>query len=301
MEVIIIPVTDSPLRYPGGKTQMKNFIVDLLKQNALIGSTYIEPFAGGAGLAVSLLYNKMVRKIHINDLDITIYYLWTSILNNTECFIRLINETPITMEEWYRQKEIHINYELYSPLQVGFSTFFLNRTNVSGIITGGPLGGKQQTSKNKLDCRFNKANLIKKIQKIASYKDFITVTNEDASFFIDDYISNMNPNETFIFFDPPYYQQGKNLYSNYYGHKDHLTLCNKIKSLRDYYWITTYDLSREIEKMYQNQRKKIYTLNYSANNKRKAEELLFLSDNISLPDSNYINYIKKDTSIKMIN
>jgi DNA adenine methylase len=293
LEVITIPVTDSPLRYPGGKTQMKKFIVDLLKQNSLEGSTYVEPFAGGAGLAISLLYHNIVKKIHINDLDIRIYYLWDSVLTQTEQLTSLIDRTPITMDEWYQQKSIYNEPELYTPLEVGFSTFFLNRTNVSGIISGGPLGGKEQGGLNKLDCRFNKTNLIKKIEKIASYKDFITVTNKDASKFIERDILKMKKDNTFIFFDPPYYEQGKNLYTNYYSHNDHLALSNKIKSLKNYHWITTYDLSCEINKMYDDQQKKIYTLNYSANNKRKAKEFLFYSNKIALPDSKYITYLQE--------
>lgn len=287
-----MPVTDSPLRYPGGKTQMKKFVIDLIQSLPLEKDiTYVEPYAGGAGVALSLLFNNHVSKIYINDLDPTIYKFWYSILNHTEEFIELINETPITLEQWHYQKSIQTNLSRYTDLQIGFSTFFLNRTNVSGIINGGPIGGKSQSGKYKIDCRFNKKSLIKKINKISQYRDFIIISNYDAGNFITN-IRNMNPKSTFIFFDPPYYKQGQNLYANYYEHDDHINISELITSLREHYWITTYDFSPEIENMYSNENKKVYRLNYSANAVRKAKELLFFSKTITLPDSKNIYFIE---------
>ncbi|MDL4842792.1 DNA adenine methylase [Aquibacillus rhizosphaerae] len=290
--MIIIPVTDSPLRYPGGKTQMKKFVVDILKENT-IHENYVEPFAGGSGVALFLLFNNYVNRIYINDLDPCIYSFWNSVLNQTTEFIKLIEETPVTLKEWHYQRTIQKNPDRFTELEIGFATFFLNRTNVSGIITGGPLGGKNQQSNYKIDCRFNKVNLIKKIKRIASFKEMIELTNHDAEDFISNEICKLNPENTLIFFDPPYYKQGKNLYSNFYDHDDHVSLSEKIKSLTDYFWITTYDSSEEIEKIYSGISQKEYSLNYSANNIRKATELLFYSDRIALPDSENIYYIEK--------
>lgn len=289
--MINIPHTDSPLRYPGGKTQMKKFIVDILNTNS-INNLYVEPFAGGAGVALYLLFNGHVNTIHINDYDRCIYAFWNSILNNTSEFIYLIENAPITIDEWYKQKEIQINSYNYSNLEIGFSTFFLNRTNVSGIITGGPLGGKEQRGKYKLNCRFNKTKLIEKINRIAEYKDQIFISDQDAEIFIVNEISKMDQKNTFIFLDPPYYKQGKNLYTNFYKHEDHVALNKKISSLKEYYWITTYDSAKEISEMYSKHNRKEYILSYSANKKRKASELLFYSDKLVLPDSKNINYLE---------
>ncbi|WP_226087805.1 DNA adenine methylase [Mesobacillus sp. S13] len=290
--MIFLPITDSPLRYPGGKTQMKKFIVDILNSLPSKESmTYVEPFAGGAGVALFLLFNNYVSKIHINDLDPSVYKFWHSVIFNTEHFIEKINNTPITIEEWHHQREIQRNQMKYTDLEIGFSTFYLNRTNVSGIINGGPIGGKQQNGKYKINCRFNKENLINKIRKIGHYQDKITISNLDASEFINKVILKMDPTSTFIFFDPPYYIQGQNLYANYYQHNDHLQISKKIKALNTFFWITTYDYSPEIEKMYQGQNKKIYSLNYSANNVRKAKEILIYSPTITLPNSLNIKFL----------
>jgi DNA adenine methylase len=287
-----MPVTDSPLRYPGGKTQMKKFVIDLIQSLPLEKDiSYVEPYAGGAGVALSLLFNNYVSKIYINDLDPAINKFWRSILYNSEEFIDLINETPVTFEQWQYQKSIQIDMDRYSDLEIGFSTFFLNRTNVSGIINGGPIGGKLQNGNYKIDCRFNKKSLIKKINKISQHKDCIFISNYDAGHFITE-IKEMDPLSTFIFFDPPYYKQGQNLYANYYEHDDHVNISKRITSLSEHYWITTYDYSPEIENMYNDENKRIYSLNYSANAVRKAKELLFFSRTITLPDSKNIVFIE---------
>lgn len=288
-----MPHTDSPLRYPGGKSQLKKFIIDILEKNNINNSTYIEPFAGGAGIAISLLYDNLVDNIIINDLDTSIYYFWKSIIENTSDFIYLIKSTPVTIEQWEKQKMIYNQPDFYSELEVGFATFFLNRTNVSGIISGGPIGGYDQFGSYSIDCRFNKDKLISKIQKIASFKENIHITNFDAVEFINNILIHLDKESTFIFFDPPYYEQGKNLYANFFEHTDHVNLCNHIKSLKDYYWITTYDLSNEIEKMYNLQNTEKFRLRYSANKKRKAAELLFYSDKVKIPFSEKVEFINK--------
>mgnify|MGYP006295107035 CR=1 FL=1 len=288
MEGVEIPVTDSPLRYPGGKTQLKDFIFKLIHVNNINKFTYVEPFAGGAGIAISLILSGKAKKIIINDLDILIYNFWNAVINNTNEFIKKIKETPINIEQWHKLKKIQQNPSDYSSFDVGFSTFFLNRTNRSGIINGGPIGGYKQEGHYKLDCRFNKEKLINKILKIASLKDKIIITNYNALDFIDNTIYYLKQESTFIFFDPPYFKQGKELYANFFTFKDHVYLREKIKSLNKYYWIATYDLCKEISEIYSSEKNSLINLNYSVNQKKKAKELLFYSDKIILPTKNKI-------------
>lgn len=271
-----MPITLSPLRYPGGKSQMSDFIYQLLLSNNISNGIYIEPFAGGAGIAMDLLLKKRVSKVVINDFDIAIYALWYSILNYTGEFIELILDTPINMREWYKQKDIYSNKDSTRLLELGFSTFFLNRTNNSGIITGGPIGGHDQSGDYKIDCRFNKPNLIKKISDISKQREDIALFNLNAVNFIEEVIKeNMDENKTFIFFDPPYYKQGKNLYTNFFNHNDHQELAKSILDLNDYHWITTYDCEDAILELYDDCPTKLYSLQYSARNSRKEKEYLF--------------------------
>lgn len=288
-EVISLPVTDSPLRYPGGKSQLKNFLVELLNDNNLEGVTYVEPFAGGGGLALSLLYSGDVSKIIINDYDIAIWSIWKSIISYPSDFIKIIESTEITAEEWKKQKQIYTNLKeekidkriKEKVLKLAFSTFFLNRTNRSGIIKGGMIGGNEQNSTDKLDCRFNKEKLIAKIKKISSYSSSIRLYNLDAEIFISKVILREDPSKTFVFFDPPYYKKGPDLYSNFYNPEDHQSLGIKVQSLNLICnWITTYDCCDEIKKIYTNSFGIEYRLNYSAATKKRATELMYFSKNL---------------------
>ena len=272
----------SPLRYPGGKYKLYKYIDALVKTNGC--TTYVEPFCGGAAIALELLFNNVVKKIIINDFDYTIYCFWDSVLNNTENFISLILNTEVSIQEWARQKEIRNNLKEYNKLEIGFSTFFLNRTNRSGIIDkAGPIGGKKQTGNYSIDCRFNKEKLIKQILKIASYRDKIQLYNLEALDFIDQVI--LNTRNSFTFFDPPYYSKGPELYTNFYNHHNHVKLANEIvDKMKRRKWIVTYDNAIEIKKMYYNIEQIEFELQYSLQEKKSASEVMFFSKNTNRPD-----------------
>lgn len=266
----------SPLRYPGGKNKTYNYVKQLVLENNC--STYIEPFAGGAAVALNLLLEGIVKKIIINDYDRSIYALWHSIINYPSNLISLINDTDINIEEWYKQKEIQRNKETVPLLKLGFSTLFLNRTNRSGIIKGGVIGGKNQDSKYLMDCRFPKEKLIQKITAISQVSDQIDIYNMDAMVFIDQVIKKTRKSLTF--FDPPYYNKGPSLYTSFYKHQNHVDLANKIqKDLKSRKWIVTYDNASEIKEMYQKLAYIEYYLSYTAQNKKKGIEYMFYSDN----------------------
>lgn len=281
-----MPVTCSPLRYPGGKSQLYSFVRELIKLNIGKDGTYIEPFAGGAGVALQLLINGDVKNIVINDLDNSIHSLWYSLLFHTEELLNLIDKTPINVDEWYKQKIIY-KTESIDPfsLKGGFATLFLNRTNVSGIISGGPIGGFNQGGKYKIDCRFNKSQLIKKIEIISSLRDHISISNIDAELLVREIPLNFSRESTFIFIDPPYFSQGKNLYLKFIDNDKHQNLKNSIDQIDNYKWILTYDKSDVINDIYADLVQKFqYQLRYSANNMRKerAWEYLFASSTTKL-------------------
>lgn len=279
-----MPRTYSPLRYPGGKTQLSRFLMQLLELNKLDDIVYAEPFAGGFGAGLELLFKNKVKSVIINDYDIAIYSIWYAILNETEKFIDDINDIEITIQEWEIQKDKYnkLFEEKRYSYELAFATYFLNRTNRSGIITGGPIGGKNQNSNYKIDCRFNKKDLIKKIIKISEYKEKIQLTNMEANDFISKIILSYKPDEIFAFFDPPYYEQGKNLYTNFFEHDNHVSLKKKIELLTDYFWILTYDNQKAILDIYGEYKKYLYRINYSAANVKKAEEILIHSDSVKI-------------------
>lgn len=295
-----MPRTNSPLRYPGGKSQLLPFVRELISYINPSPVCYCEPFCGGAGIAISLLLNDEVKDIIINDADFGIFSFWKAIVEETDRFVNMINSTPITIDEWNKQKRILLDSTNTSIIkgqysfELGFATFFLNRTNVSGIIKGGVIGGLAQTGKNKLDCRFKKQVLIKKIQAIAKKKDHITITNFDGRELIKMVSSSENADKTFMFVDPPYVKQGKNLYLNALTIDDHNELYGEIKTADQLRWIVTYDDCVEIRNMYNSQDLRRYFIRYSANNRRKASELIAFSKHFAQFESSIVEMEKID-------
>lgn len=267
--------TMSPLRYPGGKSTLYSYTKNIIEKNNLAGCTYIEPFAGGSSLALELLMNNIVSKLVLNDFDPCIYAFWNTVLNNADELINLIETTPINIKEWYKQKEVQLNYTEYTQLDVAFSTLFLNRTNRSGILKAGPIGGKNQDGNYRLDCRFNREDIISRIRKIQKYRSRIHFHNYDVREFLRHIVSRQKKN-CFIFFDPPYYKNGPELYINFFNHDDHLELSKYIKNMNKP-WLLTYDNSTEIRKMYEGENFIEYELQYSAQIKYKGIELMYQS------------------------
>jgi DNA adenine methylase len=275
--------TSSPLRYPGGKANLSDFLRSIITRNNIENGVYFELYAGGAGAALELLFSGIIDKIVLNDADYHIYAFWHSILNETDAFIALINETNIDLDAWFLQREIYGNPDNHSILEVGFSTFFLNRTNRSGILPkAGPIGGFGQDGKYKIDARFNKLDLIKRIRKIHSFRDKIEIHNEDTLSFIAQNLDRFADNNSFIYLDPPYYNKGKSLYLNFYTHDDHEKLRDLLSQIRRFNWIVSYDDVAPIKELYNGFRTSLIDLNYSLQNKRKTTEFCIYSDNIEL-------------------
>lgn len=275
--------TISPLRYPGGKSCLYDLVATILRSNRLERGHYVEPYAGGCGLALTLLYEGHVSDIHINDLDVSIWSFWDSVLNRTEEFVELVKNTPVTIKEWHRQKEIHRAADDTDTLQLAFATFFLNRTNRSGIIKGaGAIGGLSQTGNYKLDCRFNREDLVRRIIRVAKYRNRIHLTNLDAIQFMQQMQKDL-PDNTFFCIDPPYFNKGPSLYTNFYGANEHEDVAKAVLQLK-HPWIVTYDYTEEIEVLYAARRQFLFDINYSIQTKRVGSELLIASKGLRLPE-----------------
>ncbi len=272
----------SPLRYPGGKASISSFIKSVLSQNNLLDGHYVEIYAGGAGIAWSLIFEEYVKYVSINDISKPIYNFWQSVFQNTEELCRLINDTPVTIQEWKRQKTIQIYPDNYSPLELGFNTLFLNRTNWSGILQAGVIGGKSQNGKWKIDARFNKNNLIKRIQSLARYQSRVKLYNLDALQFIDTIMPTLS-RKSLVYLDPPYYTKGHELYENYYSYKDHEKLASILPKRIKQPWIVSYDNCPQIRELYKQYRSIEYSLNYSAQARYAGSEIMFFNDNILIP------------------
>lgn len=277
----------SPLRYPGGKGKLEAFMELLIEKTGHLGGIYIEPFAGGAGIALELLEKNLVNEIVINDLDKGIYSFWKAILTETDRFINDIRTIPLTINEWNRQRTILDDDCRYS-YELGFATFYLNRTNRSGIIRGGVMGGIEQSGSWRMDARFNRNELINRIIKIARRKRDIHVYNKDVNSFVQNYLPRYEDN-SFVYFDPPYFEKGKQLYLNFFSYDDHVRIERMINNLVNCDWVITYDDVPEIVEIYQEHIMRRFDLNYSAAVKRKASEIIIFRRLDMIPDVEQLN------------
>lgn len=273
----------SPLRYPGGKNKLSGFISKICIDNGIHGH-YVEPYAGGASVALFLLCEGIVDRITINDKDRSIHAFWHSVLKETHALCDMVLECDITIENRLVQKAIQHNKDAYSLLQLGFSTLFLNRTNRDGIIKGGVIGGNSQDGDYKLDCRFNKDEIVSKIRRIAEFKDSIALESMDALDLIDYIERTSNNSNTIFYFDPPYYLKGSFLYMNYYRKSDHDDVARKIKQINTINWVVSYDNHEVIKNLYHPFEPKEYSFTHSANTSKIGQEVLFFSRDLLIPD-----------------
>jgi DNA adenine methylase len=276
-------VNFTPLRYPGGKGKLASYIKRLISTNRLLDGEYVEPFAGGAAIALELLFHEYVSKVHINDLSRPVYAFWHSVLNRTDDLCRLIRDTPRTVGAWDRQKLILAREGDHDLLDVGFSMFFLNRTNRSGILNGGIIGGRDQTGPWKIDARYNADELVYRIECIARLKKKISVTKLDALKFLTSGAKKW-PSNTLIYCDPPYYIKGKDLYYHFYKHEDHERIAMFVQDrIVKQRWVVSYDNVPQIRDLYDGCQRAIYGIGYSARGSRTGSEVMFFSDKLSVP------------------
>lgn len=272
----------SPLRYPGGKARFAPFISKLMKDNGLSGH-YLEPYAGGAGVALRLLFDGIVTHIHINDIDTAIYDFWISATQRTEELLRLIHDTPIDMSQWYHWRSVLRGEIEATQSERGFATLFMNRTNRSGILKGGVIGGYKQNGAYTLDVRFKKIDIRKRIEAIGKVSSQISVYNEDALALLGRSQSIL-PAGSLIYLDPPYYVKGQGLYRNYYKHQDHVAIAEYLSAPTfQIPWIVSYDNVEQIRDMYKVARALTYSLRYSAQRQYIGSEIMFFSSNIRVP------------------
>jgi DNA adenine methylase len=272
----------SPLRYPGGKGKLAPFMGLMIKKMNIQDGTYIEPFAGGAGVALMLLMEGYVDNVVINDYDKAIYSVWRAIINEPENLIDRLMQTPVSIDEWKKQKEIYTKQNKKYSLDLAFATFFLNRTNRSGILKGGPIGGFNQNGDYRIDARYNVDKLAERIQAIAKYKKHIKVYNKEIVSFIKNVLPYYGQN-SLTYFDPPYFNKGPELYKNFFDKGDHAKIAQLIFDRVQSNWIITYDDTPEIIELYGQQCIRRYDLNYSAANTGKSSEIMIFNDECYCP------------------
>lgn len=258
---------------------MTSFFQSLIEKNRLESCEYVEPYAGGASLALSLLFSRSVSTIHLNDLDSAIFAFWWSVLRKTEEFLSLLRSTPLSISEWRRQRRTYQAGLQSGRLALGFATFYLNRTNHSGIMNGGVIGGVSQQGEWLIDARFNRQNLEQRIQRIADQKKRIRIYHQDAIGFLKE---RPFGKKALIYLDPPYYTQGKSLYLNAYESSDHKKVASAVSSLANP-WVVSYDDVGPTRSLYSSWRSRRISMIHTARESHLGREVMFFSDALSIP------------------
>lgn len=277
-----MPKYRTPLRYPGGKQRLAPFIAEILEANDAIGWDYAEPYAGGAGVAFELLLDRKVRRVHLNDASPHIYALWTSLLASPDDFCRRISTASLSIDEWKRHREIVHHPHDYSTADLGFSTFYLNRCNRSGVLTAGVIGGLEQKGRWRIDARFPRTELIRRVEAIAAFASQVTVHNLDAEKFIETHVNRL-PQKTLVYCDPPYFERAERLYLSVYNKADHVRLATFVQGKLQRPWIVSYDSHNAIWRLYAKRRKFRYALQYSAVRAYEGQEIFVFSDDLNIP------------------
>ena len=261
---------------------MTSILCKVRSLNDLNGHAVAEPFAGGAGASLTLLNMRETHEIHINDLDPAIHDFWFSAVYDSTALLNYLEESPVSVEEWKHWRAVYRNPDA-SRLERGFAAFYLNRCNRSGIIgNGGIIGGIKQSGRWKIDARFNKDTLRERLERIASDRERIHVSNLDGI----DFIESLDPNSTMHFIDPPYFKKGPALYLSGLDYEYHRHLANKLKQISNAAWILTYDDCAEIRELYSGwARIHPFSLRYSAREKYQGKEILIAPKWLQLPVS----------------
>jgi DNA adenine methylase len=251
--------------------------------NRLLDGEYVEPYAGGAAIGLELLFHEYVSRIHINDISRPVHSFWKAVLNHTDELCRLVVDTNLTVKAWDKQKRVLANFRDHDDLSLGFATFFLNRTNRSGILNGGIIGGRDQTGPWKIDARYNARELAYRIASIARMSNRIRLTRRDAITFLEAGIGQW-PEKTLIYLDPPYFIKGRDLYYDFYEPDDHTAVANFVRShIKRQRWIVSYDNEPRIRELYGGLPHIVYDIGYSARSSRQGSEVMFFSHQMKIP------------------
>ena len=266
----------SPFRYPGGKSFLTGYLAAAVQELPTDQDAhYLEPYCGGAGAALGLLAQNAVSKVHINDSDIRVYSAWRAMLADNERFINELRSRPATIETWHECREIVSQTPNGYSFELGFATFFINRTSRAGIVLGsGPIGGYAQEGNWKIDARYYPETISKRLKWLGGKAAQIELSNEDGIAFLKRKSKQLRSHPALYFIDPPYVKAGGRLYLNAMDEQKHRELAEFLKDEMRGKWVLTYDNHPLIRELYHSCSIRLLQVNYSLSQTRKEAELM---------------------------
>ena len=245
-------------RYPGGKAKLCGRILHHLSRLMDDSITqYRELFFGGGSVGIKYVQKKECPKqIWLNDKDVGIACLWTSVIRYPDSLKKLVLAYKPTVDSFYQLKNDLLNTTSVPDTeeevaQVGFNKLALHQITYSGLglKSGGPLGGVAQLSKYKVDCRWSPAYICKKINTVHKVFSNKEVIHEACTSYDFEKIITDTSMKALLYLDPPYFVKGSQLYHESFTHQDHTRLCENLKNTQ-HKWLLSYDACEEIKEMY---------------------------------------------------
>lgn len=265
----------SPFRYPGGKGFLTGFLNAEVEKLGNCKRQYVEPFAGGAGAALNLLSKNQVDHVHLNDLDIRVHSAWKAVLEENDRFIDAVKTCDVSLKTWEWAKSFVDQPGQSYSFDLGFATFFVNRTSRAGIISGsGPIGGYKQSGTWKIDARFYRETMMERIKWVGRNAERISLYRLPVVDFLEQCEKMLPSKNTLYFIDPPYVKIGSRLYLDGMLDGGHERLAKYINESRLTNWIITYDDHPLVRDLYKKYSIRHLQVNYSLGRTRKENEVL---------------------------
>lgn len=273
-------IVKTPFRYPGSKSSFASTVKSYVLHNDLQGCKIIEPYAGSAAVTLALVSEEICSSAVLGERDPLMFSFWKVALQQPDALINKIREADVSLERWHELRPL---LECETPeedrlVEMAFAALFFNRTNFSGVLHTGPIGGQDQSSAYKIDCRFNREDLIARVREIAKLGDRINVVFGDAVDLIKENKRRVTP---FFYIDPPYFVQGRKLYRHHYKLRDHVALSKSLGSVK-FNWMLSYDNHDVIRSLYGEFKQVEKKFQYSTRVSKNEDELLIT--NMEIPD-----------------
>ena len=244
-------------RYPGGKSKIRKRLCEKLNLISPPSTfEYREPFFGGGSVGINFL-STVTKKpdLWLNDKDPGISSLWSAVINYPEELKERVCRFQPSIEHYnsFKNTLIENNAKTDSKESIvenGFQKLAVHQTSYSGLGTksGGPLGGKLQKSKYKIDCRWSPKYLCKKIDKLSNAFSSVKIReNGCTNYDFEKLISE--PGSAVLYLDPPYFEKGGSLYQFSFEESDHERFANLLKNT-DHPFVLSYDDCDAIRDLY---------------------------------------------------
>jgi DNA adenine methylase len=231
----------SPFRYPGGKTWLVPRIRQWLGSLQERPDLYVEPFAGGGIVALTVAFEQLADHVVMVELDPQVAAVWRTILEGDAAWLA---NAIVDFKLNEHTLEAALAQPATSTQELAFQTILKNRTYRGGILAPGAGKIKYGENGKGLLSRWYPATISRRILEIARIRDRITFFEGDGLAVSKQYTDNAR---CAFFIDPPYTASTKRAGSRLYLYSelDHTELFRLASTFAGDF-LMTYDNADEL-------------------------------------------------------